>query len=139
VTTLAEVRNLVSSVIDELGGDSYDSRVDKNAWSIVRNSADGLIVIFENSENAEFSDIVATFDIMAVPQSNTLAFYRRLLELNERFYGKAAFCVTPDNTVSLRAGRAILDINHSEIVDLILRTAAHADSWIAPLVQEFGG
>jgi hypothetical protein len=135
---IADVRNLISSVIDRFGGDSYESRVDKNTWRIGIGSAGGYIALLENKENADNSDIIIYFPIMKVPLEKSMPFYRRLLELNRGLLGKASFAVDDENTVSIISGRSIIDIDPNEMADLIIRTARMADYYDDVLLDEFG-
>jgi hypothetical protein len=138
MTDLASIRNLVSGVIDALGGDSYESRFDKDSWHISMGSADGMIVFFPDDEDPGDSDILVHFTIMKVPLSKALPFYRRLLEINSRFHGKATLSINDDNEVCLQAGRLAKDLNVSEMFDLINRTASLADRYDDELLDEFG-
>ncbi|HYH85576.1 MAG TPA: YbjN domain-containing protein [Pyrinomonadaceae bacterium] len=136
--SIADVRNLVSGVIDRFGGDSYESRVDKNTWRIKVGSAGGFIVLFENQNDADSSDLMVFFPLMRVPLAKSLPFYRRLLEMNRGLLGKAAFAVDEDNVVSLLAGRKIFGLDPNELADLMLRTATLADHYDDVLLDEFG-
>jgi hypothetical protein len=135
---IAEVRNLISSVIDRFGGDSYDSRVDKNTWRVGIGSAGGYIGLMENKDDADNSDILVYFPLMKVPVDKAMPFYRRLLELNRGLMGKASFAVDDENTVSIIAGRSIVDIDPNEMADIIIRTARMADYYDDVLLDEFG-
>ena len=135
---IADVRNLISSVIDRFGGDSYESRIDKNTWRVGIGSAGGYIALIENQQDADNSDIIIYFPIMKVPVDKAMPYYRRLLELNRGLMGKAAFAVDDENTVSILAGRGIVDIDPNEMADIIIRTARMADYYDDVLLDEFG-
>ena len=135
---IADVRNLISSVIDRFGGDSYESRVDKNTWRVGLGSAGGYIALIENQQDADNSDLIVYFPIMKVPVEKSMPFYRRLLELNRGLMGKASFAVDDQNTVSIIAGRSVAGIDPSEMADLIVRTARMADYYDDALLEEFG-
>ena len=135
---IADVRNLISSVIDRFGGDSYESRIDKNTWRVGLGSAGGYIALIENQQDADNSDLIVYFPIMKVPVEKSMPFYRRLLELNRGLLGKAAFAVDDQNTVSIIAGRSTVGIDPSEMADLIVRTARMADYYDDTLLEEFG-
>lgn len=138
MTTLAEVRNLVSIVLDDLGADSYEARVDKNTWRIAAGSVSGFIFLIEDQANPQSSSIVIGFPVMKIPAEKVLPFYRRLLEYNYVLSGRAAFAINDSNLVILHAGRLILDLDASELRDLILRTASIADHYDDILLNEFG-
>ncbi len=136
--SIAEVRNMISSVIDRFGGDSYEARVDKNTWSITSGSAAGFIVLFEHAEDEESSELMLIFPVMRVPVAKSLAFYRRLLEINNNLHGRAAFAVNQDNTVILTTGRTIRDMDLNELASMVIITATLADDYDDVLLDEFG-
>jgi hypothetical protein len=138
MSDIPRIRNLISAAIDTLGGDSYEDRLDKNVWRFKLGSAVGLIVLVEDTDDPTDSDIFVLFRIMKVPLQKALPFYRRLLELNFALSGKAAFCVDDENTVCLQSGRIIRDLDATEIMDLIHRTAWIADKYDDVLLDEFG-
>ena len=135
---IADVRNMISSVIDRFGGDSYDSRIDKNTWRIGLGSAGGYIALIENQQDIDSSDLIVYFPIMKVPVEKSMPFYRRLLELNRGLMGKAAFAVNDENIISIMAGRSVVDIDPNEMADIIIRTARMADYYDDTLLEEFG-
>ena len=136
--SIATVRNMISHVIDSLGGDSYDMRIDKNSWRFVQGSARGWISIYEHSENEEYSIIQVRFLIMRVPLQHALAFYRRILSLNYDLFGHSSFALSDDNHVVLSSARIIRDLDISEIEDMVLRTSLLADRFDDQLLAEFG-
>ena len=136
--SIAEVRNLISSVIDRFGGDSYEARVNKNTWRVGIGSAVGFVQLVENDQGPDNSDVVVFFPIMKVPVEKSLPLYRRLLEFNRGLMGKGAFAVDDENTVSLLSGRSIVDIDPNEMADIIVRTARVADYYDDVLLEEFG-
>jgi len=138
VSDLSRVRNMISSVIDDLGGDSYDDRLERNAWRFRLGSAIGTVVLIEDEREEEDSDVSIIFPIMKLPVDKALPFYRRLLEVNYALNGKAAFCIDENNAVCLLAGRVMRDIDPSELADLIHRTAWIADKYDDLLLDEFG-
>jgi len=138
MSTLAEVRHLISDVFEEIGVDSYDARLDKNTWGIAKGSAGGIIALAANEQTPDYSILYAAFRIMKVPASKSLPFFRRLLEINLTLNGRAAFAVDGENIVWLTSGRFIRDLNHSEIVGLILYTLELADLYDDQLLNEFG-
>lgn len=136
--SISTVRNMVSHVIDSLGGDSYDMRIDKNRWRFSQGSAQGWIAIYEDSNNEDYSIIQVRFLIMRVPLHNALAFYRRILSLNFDLFGHSSFALSEDNLVVLSSARIIRDLDISEIEDMILRTSVLADRFDDQLLAEFG-
>ena len=135
---IADVRNMIASIIDRFGGDSYESRVDKNTWRVGIGSAGGYIALIEDKDNADNSDLLVFFPLMKVPVDKAMPFFRRLLELNRGLLGKASFAVDDENTISILAGRSIIDIDPNEMADIIIRTARMADYYDDLLLDEFG-
>jgi hypothetical protein len=138
MATPAEVRNFIAQVFDHLGVDSYDARLNKNAWGITKGSVGGLIGLFESEDDAEESVVYATFRIMKVPATKSLPFFRKLLEINGKLFGRAAFSVDDENIVWLQSGRLIMDLDVREVVDLVLYTSQVADFYDDQLLDEFG-
>mgnify|MGYP006179973041 CR=1 FL=1 len=64
--------------------------------------------------------------------------FRRLLELNHAFRGRASFSLTAEGVVALVAARPVRDLDPSEVVDLILWTSHQADHFDDVLLTEFG-
>jgi hypothetical protein len=129
---------MISSVIDRFGGDSYEARVDKNTWRITSGSATGFIALFENAEDEEGTELMILFPVMQVPVAKSLAFYRRLLEINNNLRGRASFAINPDNMVILVTGRTIRDLDPNELASMVIVTAALADDYDDLLLDEFG-
>ena len=135
---LERVREMIARVIDSMGGSAGEQRMTRDAWMLTKGSVAGFIVLLEDEENPADSDVLVRFRIMKVPPPRAEEFYRRLLTLNDELNGKAAFSVRQDNLVTLQAGRLAKDLDESELVDLIGRTAALADYYDDPLLNEFG-
>ncbi len=105
---------------------------------VQRGSASGSVSIVDNPEEPECPIVRVRLSIMRVPESNPVEFFRRLLELNGVFKGRAAFSVGEDDVVHLLAGRTVEDLDPGELIDLILWTSEQADHFDDVLLTEFG-
>jgi hypothetical protein len=78
--------------------------------------------------------------IMRVPERNTEAFYRRLLELSFLATGDAAFAIDKKTDMAyLRALRRLEGMDYEEFEDLLHTIATVADEWDDKLKAQFGG
>ena len=106
---------------------------------IKRGSASGFVLVIPTEDRSGDLILMVRLEIMKLAaEADREALYRRLLELNHGFLGRAAFSVDPDGTVHLTAGRPVEDLDPSEIVDVILWTSEQADHHDDALVEEFG-
>ena len=101
-------------------------------------SASGEVSVVDSPDDPGVDILLVRLPIMRVPDADADAFYRRLLLLDAGFLGRAAFCLMPDDTVALCAGRNVRDLELDELVDLILWTAEQADHVDDLLLTEFG-
>ena len=77
--------------------------------------------------------------IMRVPERNTEAFYRRLLELSFLATSDAAFAIDKKTDMAyLRALRRLEGMDYEEFEDLLHTIATVADEWDDKLKAQFG-
>ena len=77
--------------------------------------------------------------IMRVPERNTEAFYRRLLELSFLATSDAAFAIDKKTDLAyLRALRRLEGMDYEEFEDLLHTIATVADEWDDKLKAQFG-
>lgn len=105
---------------------------------VIRGSATGFVLVIPADERSGDLVLMVRLEIMAVPAEPDARFFRRLLEINHGFLGRAAFSAGPDGKVHLTAGRPLEDLDPSEVVDLILWTSEQADLYDDMLLREFG-
>ena len=75
-----------------------------------------------------------------MPEKNQAAFYKTLLSLNYTATSNGAFALDEKNqTVYLRASRAISGLDYEEFEDMLHSVATVADEWDDKLIKEFGG
>jgi hypothetical protein len=135
---LQTAEQFVSRVIDQMGGDAEEQQMSENAWLLNHGSAVGYIVLLHDDREPDAVHVLVRFRILRAPQRGREAFYRRVLELNEKLLGGAAFAISDEDEVTLQAGRPARDLDEAELVDLIGRTAILADHYDDILLDEFG-
>jgi len=138
-TNLASTVALVEEVLASLGHDPAASRVaDTTAlheWHIAKGSANARVVLVSRTEftHLRVSAIVMTLD----DKVDRAALYAHLLEQNAGLCG-AAFATEGDRVLVVTE-RSTLDLDRSEISDLIVRVTTYADDHDDVLVARFGG
>jgi hypothetical protein len=139
-TNLASTVTLIEEALDELGYQPPGTRRIEladtlAAWRIQKGSAHATIALVPRDDftHLRISSIVITLD--AKVDRTTL--FTHLLELNAGLCGNA-FALVGDR-VQLVAERSTLDLDRSEIVDIIRRVAVNADLHDDMLVATYGG
>jgi hypothetical protein len=138
-TNLASTVALVEEALVELGHPSPDSRIDDrsalHAWRITKGSSVSRITLIHRSEftHLRICSTVMTLDA-AVDRA---ALFAHLLDLNAGLCG-AAFATDGDR-VLLVGERSTLDLDRSEVLELIRRVTTYADEHDDVLVARFGG
>lgn len=135
VASIESLGTLVSRILEHLEGGALDDGFEE---PIRRGSASGSVSVIEDPEDPEVHVLQVTLRIMRVPRSGASDFYRRLLVLNHALGGRAALSVDEADVVSLTAARPALDLDPSEVIDLILWTSEKADEFDDLLLTEFG-
>ena len=136
---LASTITMIEDVLVELGHFLNDCRADAagsiRSWRVVKGSATVRISLLER---ADFTHVRIASAVMhldaAVPR---VALFTHLLEKNAELTG-AAFALRGD-TVLLQTERSTLDLDRSEVLDLITRVTRYADDLDDALVERFGG
>ncbi|HUJ60765.1 MAG TPA: YbjN domain-containing protein [Kofleriaceae bacterium] len=137
---LASTVALIEAVLDELGYGAGKSPIppgegELRAWRIRKGSATTTIALIERPDftHVRIAAVVMTLDA-AVDRA---ALFGHLLEINARLCGNA-FALDRDR-VLLVAERSTLDLDRSEVADLLTRVATNADNHDDALVARFGG
>jgi hypothetical protein len=129
---------LVEEVLEELGYPAAPAQATAgapHAWQIAKGSATSRITLVDR---AEFTHIRVCATVMTLDAKvDRAALFAHLLELNAGLAG-AAFATDRDH-VLLLAERSTLDLDRSEVLDLIRRVIASADDHDDALVARFGG
>jgi len=138
-TNLASTLSLVEAALAELGHPANDSRLDDRtslrAWQIRKGSSVSRVSLIHRAEftHIRVSSIVMTLDARV----DRSALHAHLLELNATLCG-AAFATDGDR-VLLVTERSTLDLDRSEVLELIKRITMYADDHDDVLVARFGG
>ncbi|MBW2731049.1 MAG: YbjN domain-containing protein [Deltaproteobacteria bacterium] len=133
---------MIESVIRELGLDPEQNRLNTEgpAWGLARGSAEVFIFVNPGNEDERGNHLQCVSPVMKVPETsaNQLALFQHILHLNASELTCAAFALKGD-TVVLTADRSTLDLDASEVRDLVLNIGYYADLYDDSLVNEFGG
>lgn len=138
-TNLASTVALVEQALTELGHTPakcrYTAQGASHAWRLATGSAVTHVTVVQRSafSHLRVSAVVMTLDATV----DRTALFSHLLELNAGLCG-AAFATGGDQ-VLLVSERSTLDLDHSEVLDVIGRVTTHADEHDDVLVARFGG
>lgn len=138
-TNLASTISLVEAVLEELGHPAANSRIKDaaalHAWQIPKGSALTRVMLLNRAEftHLRVCAVVMTCDARV----DRPALHAHLLELNASLSG-AAFATSGDQ-VLLLSERSTLDLDKSEVADVIRRVSTVADDHDDVLVARFGG
>lgn len=138
-TNLSSTLSLVESVLAELGHPAPESRVEDaialHAWRIPTGSAVTRVLLIHR---AEFTHLRVCAVVMTLDDRvDRAALFTHLLDLNATSCG-AAFAVQ-DDQVLLVSERSTLDLDRSEVLDMIRRVTTSADEHDDVLVARYGG
>ena len=132
---------MVEDVLLELGHFVNESRVpcqdnEEQAWEVTRGSAlVRITLLYRDSEpHLRASSYVMTLD----ERVDKLGLFRHLLTLNRSTLSNAAFALDGFR-VQLLSERTTMDLDRSEVLDLIRRVELYADEYDDRLVAKFGG
>ncbi len=146
-TTLSEqqkaemdrVAGLVEQYLEAEGLDLGKVRLESGsgypAWAFTQGSA--LVQVhLRPGRTQEVVYFQAVAPVVTLPEENREAFFRHLLELNADELWSCAFAVRQD-TVIVTADRTTVDMDLSEIVEMVESVAAYADRFDDELAEEF--
>ena len=144
-TNLHSTIALVEEVLGHLGHSPDTSRIEGNArredpaplhaWRIQQGSAVAHVALIAR---VEFTHIRVIANVMTLDAKvDRTALFQHLLELNATLCG-AAFALDGHH-VWLVSERSTLDLDRSEVLDLIHRVTHYADDFDDALVARFGG
>lgn len=130
---------LVEAVLAELGHPAPGSRIKDgsalHAWRIPKGSSITRVALINRSE---FPHLRVSSTVMTVDDKvDRPALHAHLLELNAALCG-AAFATDGDH-ILLLGERSTLDLDRSEVLELIKRVTTYADEHDDVLVARFGG
>ncbi len=138
-TNLASTISLVEAALGELGHPAPASRIDDrtalHAWQLPKGSSLTRVTLVNRSEftHLRVCAIVMTLD----DKVDHSALHAHLLELNAAMCG-AAFATAGDQVLVV-GERSTLDLDRSEVLELLRRVTDYADDHDDVLVARFGG
>jgi hypothetical protein len=138
-SNLTSTLALIEEVLRELGHDPaatrHDDKTALHAWRLVKGSA---VIHVTLAARTEFTHLRVCAVVMTVAgEVDIPALHAHLLELNANLCG-AAFAIAGDR-VLLVSERSALDLDRSEIRELVRRVTTYADDHDDVLVARFGG
>ena len=138
-TNLTSTVALIEEVLREQGHDPARARITvdgaSHAWQIKTGSAITRVTVFPTPD---FTHLRVRSVVMTIDETvDRAALFQHLLETNCDLWG-AAFGLELDHVV-LVAERSTLDIDRSEVADMIRRVTTYADDHDDKLVAKFGG
>lgn len=136
MAALHSLRELVSRILTRLEDGTLRAGF---VEPVQRGSAHGFVTVIPDPEEPGELLMMVRLGVMRVPPTRQEAFFRKLLELNHNFHGRAAFGLNSAGVVTLAAGRPLAELDPGEVVDLIVWTSQQADHYDDLLVAEFGG
>ena len=134
-TNLQSTIALIGEVLGELGHNAAASRVDDDHWRIQQGSAVTRVSLVSRTEftHLRVASVVMTID----DNVDRPSLYAHLLVLNATLCG-AAFALEGDH-VLLVSERSTIDLDRSEVRELVRRVTTYADDHDDLLVARFGG
>jgi 5,10-methylenetetrahydrofolate reductase len=138
-TNLASTFALVEAALTDLGHSASESRTKDptalHAWQIPKGSSITQVTLIHRTD---FTHLRVCATVMTLDRAvNRAALYAHLLDLNASLCG-VAFATTGDQ-VLLVAERSTLDLDRSEVLELIRRVTTYADEHDDVLLARFGG
>ncbi len=134
---------MVETVIRELGLDPAEVRLEspspgiRHTWGLAKGSAEVHIAIRE-TEKQNYLRVWALLVTLPPDPTARARLFQRLLEENATTLSGAAFGLSRD-IVLLVAERTTVDLDLSEVRDMVRRVGAYADYYDDLLVTEYGG
>lgn len=138
-TNLASTVALVEAALADLGHSAPASRLKDptalHAWQIPKGSSITRVTLIHR---AEFSHIRVCAIVMTLDRKvDRPSLFAHLLDLNASLCG-VAFATAGDQ-ILLVAERSTLDLDRSEVLELIRRVTTYSDEHDDVLVSRFGG
>jgi type III secretion system-like peptide-binding chaperone len=132
---------MVEDAIAALGHVPDESRIegpdDLPAWKVVKGSAHVFVYLGVSGDDNVLRVVAPVLEM--APGTDELSLFRHLLELNVTEISGAAFGLRNKRDVVLCAERTTVDLDPSEVTDVIRRVEDFADRYDDILVAKFGG
>ncbi|OHD17811.1 MAG: hypothetical protein A2086_12620 [Spirochaetes bacterium GWD1_27_9] len=139
---IQKATQMINDFVTEKGikaKDVYDA--DKQIWRLQRGSAAIQILLLSvpvgENQIREFLQVASP--LMKIPAGNELAFYRRLLELNDLKLGVKLSIQRDSEQVWALYERDLIGMNYTELKTCLEDLGYWADDLDDLLIEEFGG
>jgi hypothetical protein len=106
-------------------------------WAFAQGSAAVRVHLIPGPEERGINYFQVVSPVLIVPEQNRESLFQELLELNADQLWMCAFALRGD-TVLLTADRTTVDLDKSEVIEMIERVAAYADRLDDELANKFG-
>jgi hypothetical protein len=130
---------MIEDVLVELGHFLNECRDDLDgairSWKVKKGSAEVRISLVHRDDFTHFRIAAPVMTLGA--RTDKVALYTHLLELNRELCG-AAFALL-DDLVLIVAERSTLDLDRSEVMDVVARIQKYADDHDDILAAQYGG
>ncbi len=138
-TVLENYRELIEDILGDLGIDPQENLEEaqdqkRYSWCVRRGSANVFIELF--SENQESYFMVDCPILRLPPEDKLAAFYRRLLEINDKLV--EAGLVARGDEIHLVGIRPLRGLDAEEASGMLDRISSWADTLDNQLAEEFG-
>jgi len=130
---------MIEQVLDELGHGGHQARVVDAAvptWAFVHGSAAVTVTLVDREDYTHLRVVAPVMTIDA--RVDVLKLYRHLLMLHAGEVHGAAFAAC-QHEIRLIAERSTIDLDRSEVLDMIQRVRDYTDEYDDRLVRAFGG
>jgi len=133
---------MVETIIADLGLNPTETQVpspgdERIAWGLMKGSAE-IYVSLKQDSGENYIRVSAPVITLPENERDQLRLFRHLLILNAGTVIGAAFGITRDRVIMVTE-RSTMDLDLSEVRDMINRVGHYADFYDDALVNEFGG
>ena len=137
-TNFSSIVSMIEDVLIELGYFLNECRLERpgtlRAWKVGKPPTEVRISLVDGED---FTHLRVSATVMTPRAGDRATLYGHLLGLNSRMC-QAAFALASDRIIIV-SERSSLDLDRSEVMDVILRVQRYADEHVEELVQLYGG
>jgi hypothetical protein len=133
---------MVESVIAELSLSPQENRLEVEggapAWGLLKGSAQVFIFINPGGAEDEGNHLQVVSPVVHLPEDPTmqLRLFRHVLKLNAQTLAGVAFGLK-DDTIVLAIDRSTVDLDPSEVKEMVLKVGYYADLYDDTLAAEY--
>ena len=108
------------------------------AWAFTQGSAAVRVHLIPAPDDRPYNYFQVVAPVLVLPDEKKEELFENLLRLNADELWMCAFALRGDH-VLITADRTSVDLDRSEVVEMIERVAAYADKFDDELVEKYGG